>query len=190
MTVPALKSLDDINSLSDSSSATGKMLERFQLAHLDKGIEIGTSAVHRAARYASNASKWYRPSRRQWRRKLQKWAGLEMNPAAQILIYVVKWTSSSIIDVVVGVIDSILRTDRDVQLIIETATYSLKEPGMEKIWKLRNDFKDRVFVISGKEGWVPGHIISGFEFAILPDVYIHTQLEFLFWMCQGVLVVG
>jgi alpha-1,3-glucan synthase len=108
-------------------------------------------------------------TRGELRRQVQEWAGLEVNPEAELFVFVGRWSQQKGIDLIADIFPTILAEYPSTQLICVGPTIDLYGKfAALKLQKLMERYPKRVF--SKPEFTVlPPYVFSGAEFALIPS---------------------
>lgn len=103
------------------------------------------------------------------RRQAQEWAGLEVNPNAELFVFVGRWSMQKGIDLIADVFPSVLEANKNVQLITIGPVIDLYGKfAAAKLDQMMKVYPGRVFskpVFTA----LPPFIFSGAEFALIPS---------------------
>ena len=103
------------------------------------------------------------------RRQAQRWAGLDINPNADLLVFVGRWSMQKGIDLIADVIPAVLEENPNVQLICVGPVIDLYGKfAALKLDVLMRKYRGRVFS-KPEFTALPPFIFSGAEFALIPS---------------------
>lgn len=103
------------------------------------------------------------------RRQAQEWAGLDQNPAADLFVFVGRWSMQKGVDLIADVFPSILESHPQVQLICVGPVIDLYGKfAALKLEKMMELYPRRVFSRPEFTA-LPPYIFSGAEFALIPS---------------------
>ncbi|KAK0625431.1 alpha-1,3 glucan synthase [Bombardia bombarda] len=111
----------------------------------------------------------FEKSRGELRKQAQEWAGLEVNPDAELFVFVGRWSQQKGVDLIADLFPTILEEHPNTQLICIGPTIDLYGKfAALKLSKLMEQYPTRVF--SKPEFTIlPPYIFSGAEFALIPS---------------------
>ncbi|KAK4213133.1 alpha-1,3-glucan synthase [Rhypophila decipiens] len=108
-------------------------------------------------------------SRGDLRRQAQEWAGLEVNPQAELFVFVGRWSQQKGVDLIADLFPTILEEYPNTQLICVGPTIDLYGKfAAIKLAKLMELYPKRVFS-KPEFTSLPPYIFSGAEFALIPS---------------------
>ncbi|KAI8241993.1 Cell wall alpha-1,3-glucan synthase mok13 [Colletotrichum sp. SAR 10_99] len=108
-------------------------------------------------------------SRGDLRRQAQEWAGLKVDPEAELFVFVGRWSLQKGVDLIADVFPSVLETNPKVQLITIGPVIDLYGKfAALKLSKLMELYPGRVFS-KPEFTALPPYIFSGAEFALIPS---------------------
>ncbi|KAK3940876.1 alpha-1,3-glucan synthase [Diplogelasinospora grovesii] len=111
----------------------------------------------------------YERSRGDIRRQAQEWAGLEVNPEAELFVFVGRWSQQKGVDLIADLFPTILEEYPSTQLICIGPTIDLYGKfAALKLSKLMEQYPTRVFS-KPEFTSLPPYIFSGAEFALIPS---------------------
>ncbi|KAK3384909.1 alpha-1,3-glucan synthase [Podospora didyma] len=111
----------------------------------------------------------FESSRGDLRRQAQEWAGLEVNPKAELFVFVGRWSQQKGVDLIADLFPSILEDYPNTQLICVGPTIDLYGKfAALKLSKLMELYPTRVFS-KPEFTALPPYIFSGAEFALIPS---------------------
>ncbi len=103
------------------------------------------------------------------KRQAQEWAGLEQNPAADLLVFVGRWSMQKGVDLIADIMPAVLEENENVQLICIGPVIDLYGKfAALKLDKLMKLYPKRVFS-KPEFTALPPYIFSGAEFALIPS---------------------
>ncbi|ORY57893.1 alpha-1,3-glucan synthase [Pseudomassariella vexata] len=103
------------------------------------------------------------------RRQAQEWAGLEVNPEAELFVFVGRWSLQKGIDLIADIFPSVLEQFPETQLICVGPVIDLYGKfAALKLSKLMEKYPERVFS-KPEFTALPPCIFSGAEFALIPS---------------------
>ncbi|KAI9790086.1 MAG: hypothetical protein M1816_005556 [Peltula sp. TS41687] len=104
-----------------------------------------------------------------FRRQAQEWAGLDQNPAADLFVFVGRWSMQKGVDLIADVFPSILESHPQVQLICIGPVIDLYGKWAAlKLEKMMELYPGRVFS-KPEFTALPPYIFSGAEYALIPS---------------------
>jgi alpha-1,3-glucan synthase len=111
----------------------------------------------------------FEASRPDLRRQAQEWAGLEVNPKADLFVFVGRWSQQKGVDLIADLFPTILEEYPNTQLICVGPTIDLYGKfAALKLEKLMQLYPKRVFS-KPQFTSLPPYIFSGAEFALIPS---------------------
>ena len=111
----------------------------------------------------------FEQSRGALRRQAQEWAGLEVNPDAELFVFVGRWSQQKGVDLIADLFPTILEEYPNTQLIAIGPTIDLYGKfAALKLSKLMEQYPTRVFS-KPEFTSLPPYIFSGAEFALIPS---------------------
>ncbi|KAK3321955.1 alpha-1,3-glucan synthase Ags2 [Apodospora peruviana] len=111
----------------------------------------------------------FEKSRGDLRRQAQEWAGLEVNPNAELFVFVGRWSQQKGVDLIADLFPTILEEYPNTQLICVGPTIDLYGKfAALKLSKLMELYPTRVFS-KPEFTSLPPYIFSGAEFALIPS---------------------
>jgi alpha-1,3-glucan synthase len=111
----------------------------------------------------------FEASRPDLRRQAQEWAGLEVNPTADLFVFVGRWSQQKGVDLIADLFPTILEEYPNTQLIAVGPTIDLYGKfAALKLEKLMQLYPKRVFS-KPQFTSLPPYIFSGAEFALIPS---------------------
>jgi alpha-1,3-glucan synthase len=111
----------------------------------------------------------FEASRADLRRQAQEWAGLEVNPKADLFVFVGRWSQQKGVDLIADLFPAILDQYPNTQLIAVGPTIDLYGKfAALKLEKLMQIYPKRVFS-KPQFTSLPPYIFSGAEFALIPS---------------------
>ncbi|KAK3690069.1 alpha-1,3-glucan synthase Ags2 [Podospora appendiculata] len=111
----------------------------------------------------------FESSRGDIRRQAQEWAGLEVNPSAELFVFVGRWSQQKGVDLIADLFPTILEEYPNTQLICIGPTIDLYGKfAALKLGKLMELYPTRVFS-KPEFTALPDYIFSGAEFALIPS---------------------
>lgn len=111
----------------------------------------------------------FEASRPDLRRQAQEWAGLEVNPKADLFVFVGRWSQQKGVDLIADLFPTILEEYPNTQLICVGPTIDLYGKfAALKLEKLMQIYPKRVFS-KPQFTSLPPYIFSGAEFALIPS---------------------
>lgn len=111
----------------------------------------------------------FEASRPDLRRQAQEWAGLEVNPKADLFVFVGRWSQQKGVDLIADLFPNILEEYPNTQLICVGPTIDLYGKfAALKLEKLMELYPKRVFS-KPQFTSLPPYIFSGAEFALIPS---------------------
>jgi alpha-1,3-glucan synthase len=111
----------------------------------------------------------FEASRGDLRRQAQEWAGLEVNPNAELFVFVGRWSLQKGVDLIADIFPAILEKNPDVQLICVGPVIDLYGKfAALKLSKLMEKYPKRVYS-KPEFTSLPPYIFSGAEFALIPS---------------------
>jgi alpha-1,3-glucan synthase len=111
----------------------------------------------------------FEASRADLRRQAQEWAGLEVNPKADLFVFVGRWSQQKGVDLIADLFPAILEQYPNTQLIAVGPTIDLYGKfAALKLEKLMQIYPKRVFS-KPQFTSLPPYIFSGAEFALIPS---------------------
>ncbi|KAK7732518.1 hypothetical protein SLS53_008403 [Cytospora paraplurivora] len=103
------------------------------------------------------------------RTQAQKWAGLDVNPNAQLFVFVGRWSVQKGIDLIADVFPGIMDKQKDVQLICIGPTIDNHGKfAALKLQKIMERYPGRVYS-KPEFTQIPAYVFSGAEFALMPS---------------------
>ncbi|KAJ4049008.1 hypothetical protein NW756_006221 [Fusarium oxysporum] len=124
------------------------------------------------------------------RKQAQEWAGLEINPNAELFVFVGRWSIQKGVDLIADIFPSILEKHKDVQLICIGPVIDLYGKfAALKLAKLMEKYPKRVYS-KPEFTALPPYIFSGAEFALIPSRDEPFGLVAVEFGRQGALGVG
>ncbi|TAQ86379.1 hypothetical protein B7494_g5306 [Chlorociboria aeruginascens] len=103
------------------------------------------------------------------RRQAQEWAGLKVDPTAELFVFVGRWSQQKGVDLIADVFFSVLEENPKVQLICIGPVIDLHGKfAALKLSKMMERYPDRVFS-KPEFTALPPYIFSGAEFALIPS---------------------
>ncbi|KUI66955.1 Cell wall alpha-1,3-glucan synthase mok13 [Cytospora mali] len=103
------------------------------------------------------------------RMQAQKWAGLDVNPNAQLFVFVGRWSLQKGIDLIADVFPAIMDKHKDVQLICIGPTIDNHGKfAALKLQKIMDRYPGRVYS-KPEFTQIPPYVFSGAEFALMPS---------------------
>lgn len=103
------------------------------------------------------------------KRQAQEWANLEQNPAAELFVFVGRWSMQKGVDLIADVFPSVLAADKNIQLICIGPVIDLYGKfAALKLAQLMKVFPGRVYS-KPEFTALPPYIFSGAEFALIPS---------------------
>ncbi|KAF2179311.1 glycosyltransferase family 5 protein [Zopfia rhizophila CBS 207.26] len=103
------------------------------------------------------------------RRQAQEWAGLEVDPEAELFVFVGRWSNQKGVDLIADVFPAILEKYSNVQLICVGPVIDLYGKfAALKLGKMMEKYPKRVFS-KPEFTALPPYIFSGAEFALIPS---------------------
>ncbi len=113
--------------------------------------------------------KGFESSRGDTRRQAQEWAGLEVDPEAELFVFVGRWSQQKGVDLIADLFPTILEEYPKTQLICIGPTIDLYGKfAALKLEKLMEQYPKRVFS-KPQFTQLPPYIFSGAEFALIPS---------------------
>ena len=107
--------------------------------------------------------------RAELKRQAQDWAGLEQNPAAELLVFVGRWSMQKGVDLIADIMPAVLEENENVQLICVGPVIDLYGKfAALKLERLMQIHPKRVFS-KPEFTALPPFIFSGAEFALIPS---------------------
>lgn len=111
----------------------------------------------------------YEASRGDLRRQAQEWAQLEVNPQAELFVFVGRWSVQKGVDLIADVFPAVLEKHRNVQLIcIGPVIDMYGKFAALKLGEMMKKYPRRVYS-KPEFTALPPHIFSGAEFALIPS---------------------
>lgn len=111
----------------------------------------------------------FEAGRTELKRQAQEWAGLAQNPAADLLVFVGRWSMQKGVDLIADIMPAILEENENVQLICIGPVIDLYGKfAALKLAKLMKMYPDRVYS-KPEFTALPPYIFSGAEFALIPS---------------------
>ena len=111
----------------------------------------------------------FEAGRAELKRQAQEWAGLEQNPAADLLVFVGRWSMQKGVDLIADIMPAVLEQNENVQLICVGPVIDLYGKfAALKLEKLMKLYPKRVFS-KPEFTALPPYIFSGAEFALIPS---------------------
>ena len=111
----------------------------------------------------------FEAGRGELRRQTQEWAGLDQNPAADLFVFVGRWSMQKGVDLIADVFPSVLESNPQVQLICIGPVIDLYGKfAAYKLEKMMELYPGRVFSRPEFTS-LPPYIFSGAEFALIPS---------------------
>ena len=111
----------------------------------------------------------FESSRGETRRQAQEWAGLEVDPEAELFVFVGRWSQQKGVDLIADIFPNILEEYPKTQLICIGPTIDLYGKfAALKLAKLMEQYPKRVFS-KPQFTQLPPYIFSGAEFALIPS---------------------
>ena len=111
----------------------------------------------------------FEAGRAKLKRQAQEWAGLEQNPAADLLVFVGRWSMQKGVDLIADIMPAVLEEYGNVQLVCVGPVIDLYgKLAALKLEKLMKLYPKRVFSKSEFTA-LPPYIFSGAEFALIPS---------------------
>ncbi|KAH8900941.1 alpha-1,3-glucan synthase [Thozetella sp. PMI_491] len=111
----------------------------------------------------------FESSRGETRRQAQEWAGLEVDPEAELFVFVGRWSQQKGVDLIADLFPTILEEYPKTQLICIGPTIDLYGKfAALKLAKLMEQYPKRVFS-KPQFTALPPYIFSGAEFALIPS---------------------
>ncbi|KAG9926214.1 putative alpha 1,3 glucan synthase, partial [Aureobasidium melanogenum] len=109
----------------------------------------------------------YEASRGELRKQAQEWAGLEVDPTAQLFVFVGRWSNQKGVDLIADVFPAILEKHKNVQLICVGPDMYGKFAAL-KLGIMMKKYPKRVYS-KPEFTALPPFIFSGAEFALIPS---------------------
>ena len=152
---PIFWSLKNIGQLPNPDpSDTAEWNPNMDVANQSKGVEINES---------------FEEKRADLRRQAQEWAGLEVDPKAELFVFVGRWSLQKGVDLIADIFPSILEKYPTTQLICIGPVIDLYGRfAALKLEKLMQKYPRRVFS-KPEFTQLPPYIFSGAEFALIPS---------------------
>ena len=111
----------------------------------------------------------YESQRGDLRKQAQEWAGLKVDPTAELFVFVGRWSQQKGVDVIADVFPAILEDNSKTQLICIGPTIDLHGKfAALKLERLMKMYPDRVYS-KPQFTALPPYIFSGAEFALIPS---------------------
>ncbi|KAF2462832.1 uncharacterized protein BDR25DRAFT_298919 [Lindgomyces ingoldianus] len=111
----------------------------------------------------------YEAGRGELRRQAQEWAGLEVDPEADLFVFVGRWSNQKGVDLIADVFPAVLEKHSKVQLIcIGPVIDMYGKFAALKLGKMMEKYPKRVFS-KPEFTALPPYIFSGAEFALIPS---------------------
>ncbi|RDW79794.1 putative alpha 1,3 glucan synthase [Coleophoma cylindrospora] len=111
----------------------------------------------------------FEASRGDLRRQAQEWAGLEVNPNAELFVFVGRWSMQKGVDLIADVFPAVLEKNKDVQLICIGPVIDLYGKfAALKLAEIMKKYPGRVYS-KPEFTTLPPYIFSGAEFALIPS---------------------
>ncbi|KAI1342006.1 alpha-1,3-glucan synthase [Xylariaceae sp. FL0016] len=111
----------------------------------------------------------YEGGRADLKRQAQEWAGLEVNPKAELFVFVGRWSLQKGVDLIADIFPSILEQYPDTQLVCVGPVIDLYGKfAALKLSKLMEKYPKRVYS-KPEFTALPPYLFSGAEFALIPS---------------------
>ncbi|KAL3424556.1 glycosyl transferase group 1 [Phlyctema vagabunda] len=111
----------------------------------------------------------FEASRGELRRQAQEWANLEVNPNAELFVFVGRWSMQKGVDLIADVFPAVLEKNKDVQLICIGPVIDLYGKfAALKLGEIMKKYPGRVYS-KPEFTTLPPFIFTGAEFALIPS---------------------
>ncbi|KKY19706.1 putative alpha-glucan synthase ags2 [Phaeomoniella chlamydospora] len=105
----------------------------------------------------------------EWRKQAQEWAGLSIDPSAELFVFVGRWSMQKGVDLIADVFPSVLEAHSNVQLLCVGPVIDLYGKfAALKLQRMMELYPGRVFA-KPEFTALPPFIFSGAEFALIPS---------------------